>query len=240
MYKMNKFNTLYEAIVNEVDLPDEVANWIINVLSIRTGSRGGPIKQPQEYNKVELDLIKNVIYPQYRHLTKLDRATKQKIYGQLQRLDPVFVQRQKELFQKWKLNNVQRKKELNQQFNLRNKEKINKGFADREALLAYIPILIRKAKYRASKSKSAREFTITAEDVLKIWPVDNKCPALGIPLQKGTEITLPNSPSLDRIDSTKGYIPGNIAIISHRANSIKSNGTADELDRIADYMEGKI
>lgn len=37
------------------------------------------------------------------------------------------------------------------------------------------------------------------------------------------------SPSIDRIDSSRGYTPDNVRIISNRANTIKSNATAEEL-----------
>ena len=42
----------------------------------------------------------------------------------------------------------------------------------------------------------------------------------------------PHSPSIDRIDSSKGYVKGNVAIVSHRANAIKHNATEQELFRI--------
>jgi hypothetical protein len=45
-----------------------------------------------------------------------------------------------------------------------------------------------------------------------------------------------NSPSLDKIIPELGYIEGNCAIISHRGNRIKSNGTIDEHRRIIKYM----
>ena len=38
--------------------------------------------------------------------------------------------------------------------------------------------------------------------------------------------------SLDRIDSSKGYVKDNIWVISHKANSIKNNATLTELKLI--------
>jgi len=46
-----------------------------------------------------------------------------------------------------------------------------------------------------------------------------------------------NSPSLDRIDSKKGYVPGNVMIMSWRANRIKNDGTAAEHKKIAEFLE---
>jgi hypothetical protein len=42
---------------------------------------------------------------------------------------------------------------------------------------------------------------------------------------------------LDRIDNNEGYVKGNVAVISFRANTLKNNATAEELRAIADYMD---
>jgi len=42
-----------------------------------------------------------------------------------------------------------------------------------------------------------------------------------------------DSMSLDRIDPTKGYVKGNVQIISQRANRIKSNSTLEEFEEMA-------
>jgi hypothetical protein len=47
------------------------------------------------------------------------------------------------------------------------------------------------------------------------------------------------SPSLDRINPAWGYQPGNIAVISYRANRAKGGMRAEELDQIASWMRGK-
>lgn len=59
------------------------------------------------------------------------------------------------------------------------------------------------------------------------------CPVLGVPLDYTSTDCSPNSATLDRIDPSKGYVRGNVAIISFKANRIKSNATPEELEAIA-------
>lgn len=63
------------------------------------------------------------------------------------------------------------------------------------------------------------------------------CPILGIELDWFAESRQENSPSFDRIDSSKGYVKGNVQIISWRANRIKNDGTAEEHRKIAEYLD---
>jgi hypothetical protein len=78
------------------------------------------------------------------------------------------------------------------------------------------------------------DFTLRLEDIV----IPSHCPMLGIPLFPTTgQAAHANSPSLDRIDPRKGYTPENTIIISHRANTIKSNATPKELRLIADCIE---
>ena len=86
------------------------------------------------------------------------------------------------------------------------------------------------AKTRAKRL--GREFSIKISDI----HIPQTCPVLGIPLFYGKKVFTDNSPSVDRIDSNKGYTKDNIAVISCRANRIKHNLTADELDLISAYM----
>lgn len=43
-------------------------------------------------------------------------------------------------------------------------------------------------------------------------------------------------PSLDRTDNRKGYVRGNVRVISFRANQIKNDASADELRALAEYV----
>lgn len=80
------------------------------------------------------------------------------------------------------------------------------------------------AKFRAKKKNL--EFTITEDD----FDLPDICPLLEIPMHKNPERACGASYSLDRIDSSKGYIPGNVWVISKRANAIKSDATLEELE----------
>ncbi len=92
----------------------------------------------------------------------------------------------------------------------------------------------RSARKRAKKT--GRDFEISVVDVERVWPRDNLCPILGTRLAVGAMRDRNNSPSLDRIRSDKGYVVGNIAVISFRANQIKSDATVDEVQRVALWM----
>jgi hypothetical protein len=88
------------------------------------------------------------------------------------------------------------------------------------------------------RSKAANVvFNITKQDVLDVYPRDNKCPMLGLTLKINTEKTKENSPSLDRIVPEKGYVKNNIIIISHKANRIKNNASLEDLERIVEYLK---
>lgn len=91
-----------------------------------------------------------------------------------------------------------------------------------------------------------KEFTIEPKDIpgVKIeqsmegieYP--KVCPVLGIELDWNVKINggQDNSPSLDRIDSTKGYIPGNVMMMSKLANGMKQNATSEQLVNFSKYM----
>ena len=67
------------------------------------------------------------------------------------------------------------------------------------------------------------------------WPTH--CPILGLELDYFAETRLENSPSFDRIDSSKVYERGNVIIVSWRANRIKNDGTEEEHRKIADFIK---
>ena len=89
------------------------------------------------------------------------------------------------------------------------------------------------ARTRARKYNT--EFNIEESDI--IIPV--YCPILNCKLEKG-EGYLFNAMSLDRVDNTKGYIKGNVRVISRKANLLKSSLTLDVLENIIKYIKNEI
>ena len=92
--------------------------------------------------------------------------------------------------------------------------------------------LLWAAKKRAKEK--GLEFNITEDDII----IPEQCPYLKTKFTynapRGTDRK--NVITLDRIDSSKGYIKGNIEVISHLANTMKSNATQDELINFANTI----
>ena len=64
------------------------------------------------------------------------------------------------------------------------------------------------------------------------------CPILGLKLNYGFQVkTKSNSPSLDRIVPSRGYVKANLRVISYRANTLKNNASFDEIRRVYLDME---
>ena len=87
------------------------------------------------------------------------------------------------------------------------------------------------ARKRAKEKKL--DFNIKLSDIT----IPEICPLLNIPLYVSDIKLGPNSPSLDRIDSTKGYIKGNVMVISYRANTAKGNLSLIELELLVSNLK---
>ena len=98
------------------------------------------------------------------------------------------------------------------------------------------PLKYMLSQTRRSARKRGWKFNIDLAHLQTVF-VKN-CPILGVRLNYGGtgRHAKPNSASIDRINSKRGYVLGNVAIISYRANLIKNDGTADEHRKIARYM----
>lgn len=101
----------------------------------------------------------------------------------------------------------------------------------REARLGRIALILwREAKRRAQKR--GIEFDLEPTDVV----VPAVCPVFGMPLVIADGRMDAASPTLDRMDSTRGYVRGNVAVISWRANCLKRDGSLAEFVRLVEWM----
>lgn len=102
----------------------------------------------------------------------------------------------------------------------------NTKYRSKEGRIRY---MLFKARTRAKEK--GMEFSININDL----SIPDVCPLLEIPIiwDVCTGIATANSPSLDRIDNTKGYVQGNVWVISMRANFIKTSATPEELEKLA-------
>ncbi len=89
------------------------------------------------------------------------------------------------------------------------------------------------ARAKARCKTRGLEFNITLEDI----KIPEFCPILGIKLERGVGEIKDSSPSLDRIDNSRGYVKGNVQIISMKANRIKTDATLEELEKVASYLK---
>ena len=103
----------------------------------------------------------------------------------------------------------------------------------------YLKTMLQAAKSRAKKK--GWEFNIDLDYLYAIAP--EKCPVDGREFDWERKLENDNTlllsiPSLDRIDSTKGYIKGNIAIIGDQWNRWKNNMNLDDLHKLMQYVRG--
>lgn len=134
---------------------------------------------------------------------------------------------------KWREAHPEKAKAANRRWVVANRGKRN------EARRAWryknlVRALVTEARARA-KARGVT-FAITPEDVPPIGVV---CPLLGHSFYIGPGRS-PFAPSLDRIDPSRGYVPGNVWIVGYRANLIKNDGTAEEHEAIAAAMRGTL
>lgn len=95
--------------------------------------------------------------------------------------------------------------------------------------------MVSRAQRRAVSA--GLEFNITEDD----FEIPAKCPIYGIdlnPVRHGRN--QPTTPSLDRIDNTRGYVKGNVHVISLRANKHKSDASPEEILMLAEWIKTQL
>ena len=151
----------------------------------------------------------------------------------------------------WGKNNPDKLKAQKQRRNQQDRVKQSKQESyqsNRETILAklkqqrtgkegYLKTMLRGAKSRAKKNNL--EFDIDLQYLQSV--ATDCCPVDGLPFdwerRLGTNKSLPlATPSLDRINSSKGYVKGNVKIIGWKWNAKKSNMNLDDLLLLVEYV----
>ena len=142
----------------------------------------------------------------------------------------------------------ERRKENSKQYRLKNKERLDHAkkvwYEQHRDRVIETDRVWRKTHpqlylYIRSKESAKRrnvEFNLDVEDII----IPRVCPYLGIeliimPARKDRNMAA----SLDRIDNTKGYIKGNIEVISLLANMMKRDATKEQLLKFAESIRSR-
>jgi hypothetical protein len=170
----------------------------------------------------------------YRAKKKEEKAqyyidNKEEIDSKLKEKQQAKVERRKLNYQ----NNKEEKTNYQREWQKNNKDKVKSYHSGDLTTDNGIKNKIKSLRKRAFGK--GLDFNLTIED-FKILPTH--CPVLGIEINytnKGKPQD--NSPSVDRIDNTKGYTSDNIIIICYRANRLKNDASIEEIEKIYDFYK---
>ena len=130
------------------------------------------------------------------------------------------------LIEKWNVNSGTKDICKKCSTKIRQSEKLNRDWKVDAAKLLYKNI-------KSRCKRTGREFSIELEDIV----IPEKCPVFGFELKREDKQTWMSAPSVDRIDSSKGYIKGNVTVVSRRANILKRDATVEELELLLNYYK---
>lgn len=128
-------------------------------------------------------------------------------------------------------------KRSNARWNSSDKAKTAKDkWKERNPKWAWVVSAVGSARTRAKYKNLA--FDLTNDYVYEL--AYDLCPIFLEPMSYGgTGRQVWNSASLDRLDPSKGYVQGNVAVISFKANIIKSNANSQEVFAVAEWLKSK-
>lgn len=178
-----------------------------------------------------------------------DRRAYQREYMKARRADPEYREKQRAAARAARLKKIDQYREKGRREQKKRRERLRDELnqksreyyrLNRDALLT-----INKINYKTDprrKMLSAARvranalgvpFAITVADI----SIPERCPILGINLEVGDGRQHASSPSIDRLVPSLGYVPGNIHVISLRANRMKYDASIDDVRSLLTWME---
>lgn len=121
---------------------------------------------------------------------------------------------------------AKRDPKLAEEYRRRNRERMQ-----RRRAADPVAAMLHRAKSRAKGA--GVPFTLARADVV----IPARCPVFGEPLRVARGGPDDWSPELDRIEPARGYVPGNVIVLSRRANRMKNDATIGELLRLAAFFD---
>lgn len=140
-----------------------------------------------------------------------------------------------EQYKAWVAANLPRRREIDREHRRKNHAAIR---AREIAFHAARPLYsaVKRAKTRA------KQFGLPFDLDDRTLERPEFCPVLGLRLRYAERQGKcgPDSPSIDRLRPALGYVKNNVRVISHRANTIKSDATVAELRAVLDYCSRNV
>lgn len=134
----------------------------------------------------------------------------------------------------WRQDTTTRK-QINARWNVSNKGMAAKQrWRERNPKRAWCVHMLNGIRRRAAAKNVP--CTLTVSELVELMP--DKCPVFGVEFSfiNNGKMT-PDSPSVDRLIPSRGYVKDNVAIVSMKANAIKSAFTSDDVLRVAEWMK---
>lgn len=144
------------------------------------------------------------------------------------RNDPEFKRKRKEYNARYNREKREKMNALRRAWALANPER-TREIARECRKRRQIQYIFRNVRKRAKAM--GREFSIELSDI----DIPETCPIFGVPFVYGASLgNYDFAPSIDRIDSSKGYVKGNVQVISRLANCMKWTATREQLVMFAE------
>ena len=162
------------------------------------------------------------------------------------------LEQKKQYNKEYRIKNLDKLRKREKEYRLKNKDErkeANRQWYYSEKGRSYYSKVSNQVPYICSKScfrlkdrakKKNLKFNLDADYLMSIYPKDKKCKILGFKMRvnRFSKIAKQDkyTPTVNRINPKKGYVKGNVEIISQLANSMLCNANKSELIKFKNYL----